>query len=178
MDLSGVKKPIQASFDHFTAEIQKIRGSRANPHLLVDLKANVYGSAMPIKQLGTVNVVDPTLITVHCWDKASAEPIKKAIEESDLGVTPSIDGNLIRVPLPPLTEERREELVKVVKKIAEEAKISIRRARRDFLDGLKAKNATEDDLERGEKEVQRLVDEFNEKIENEATEKEKELLTV
>lgn len=178
MDSSGVRQKMQAGFDHFVVEIQKIRGSRANPHLIEDIKANVYNSMMPIKQLGTVAVVDPTLITVNCWDKTNAEAIKKAIEESDLGVTPSIDGSLIRVPLPPLTEERREELVKVVKNLAEETKISLRRARRDFLDELESAQSTEDDIERGEKEVQKLIDEYNAKIDEEAESKEKELLTV
>ena len=110
MDLNRVNKKIDKTKQFFIKEIGKLRGSRANPSLIEDIKVNVYGSVMPIKQIGTVNVVDPTLITVQCWDKNNLDEIKKAIQESDLNVVPSIDGNLIRIPLPPITEERRKEL--------------------------------------------------------------------
>lgn len=178
MNISEVRANMQKTLDFLKDEMAKIRGSRANPGMIDDIMVSVYGSSMPIKQLGTVTVVDPTLITVQVWDQNNAEEIRKAIESSDLNVNPSIDGNLIRVPLPPLSEERREELVKVVKKVIEEAKVAIRHIRRDFLDSSEEDKLSEDDKERGKKEIQKLVDEFNEAIEDEFDKKEKELLTI
>lgn len=178
MNIAETRKKMQKTKDYFQDELSKIRGNRANPQLLEDIKVVVYGSRLPIKQLGTVNVVDPTLITVQCWDKSNADSVKKAIEESDLNVVPSVDGGLVRVPLPPLTKERREELVKVVKKLVEDAKVSIRRIRRDFLDLLEKESVSEDDLKRGKKQVQDLVHEFNKAIDDEFDKKQEELLTI
>lgn len=178
MNISEARKKIQKTKEYFQDELSKIRGSRANPQLLEDIKVVVYDSRLPIKQLGTVNVVDPTLITVQCWDKNSVDSVKKAIEESDLNVVPSIDGGLVRVPLPPLTKERREELVKVVKKLVEKAKVSVRKIRRDYLDLLKEESISEDDLKRGKKLVQDLICEFNKAIDDEFDKKQEELLTI
>jgi len=178
MDLQKAEKKINKSRKFFIKEIGKLRGSRANPNLIEDIKVKVYGSVMPIKQLGSVNVVDPTLITVQCWDKNNAEDIKIAIQESDLNVVPSVDGGLVRVPLPPITEERRKELVKIVKKLAEEAKVSVRMIRRDFIDQLEEEEKSEDDIERGKKDIQKLVDKFNDNIEKEIEKKEKELMSI
>ncbi|MDD3647834.1 MAG: ribosome recycling factor [Candidatus Dojkabacteria bacterium] len=176
MTIAEAKNKLHNTKDFFTKEVQKVRGGRANPQLIEDMTVSVYNSVMPIKQLGTVNVVDPTLITVQCWDKENADAICKVISESDLNVNPSVDGSLVRVPLPPLTEERRVELTKVVKKLLEEVKISIRNIRREFIDSLEEEN--EDEKERGEKEIQKLVDEYNELVDKEYTKKEQELMTV
>lgn len=178
MDVSKAKSGLEKAKKHFKLEISKIRGSRANPGLLEDIKVDVYGSQMPIKQIGNVNVVDPTLLTVVCWDKQNAEPIRKAIEDSELNVTPSIDGTTIRVPLPPLTQERREELVKIVNKMAEDVKISARHTRREFLDLVEEANLSEDEVKRLEKQVQELIDEFNEYVESELEKKEEELMKI
>lgn len=178
MSAKDAKTKMQRTFDYFQKELMKVRGSRANPQLIEDIKVNVYESQMPVKQLATVSVVDPTLVTVQCWDKNNCEEIKKAIEQADVGVNPSIDGNVIRIPLPPLTEERREELVKVIKKLSEEAKVSIRRIRREFINKIKEGELSEDEVERGEKEIQKFVDEYNDLIGQEFEKKQEELLTI
>ncbi len=178
MDISQVKAKFEKTLKVLGEEYNKIQGSRTNPQIIEDITVEVYGSKMPIQQVGTVTVVDPTLITVQCWDKNNVEAVKKAIAESDLEVTPSVDGDTVRVPLPPLTEERRKELVKIIKKKAEDAKVAIRNIRREFLDSLEEGGVSEDELDRGEKEVQKLIDEYNEKIESLFEKKEKELLTL
>jgi ribosome recycling factor len=169
---------MQKSLDHFMTELSKIRGSRTNPQLIEDLVVEVYGTKMPIKQVATISVVDPTLIAVQTWDKSNVEAVKKSIEDADLGVNAMIDGSVVKVPLPPLTEERRKELVKVIGKLTEETKIAIRNIRHDILDELKETGLSEDELGRQEKEVQKVVDEFNKKIEDEFNKKENELLKV
>lgn len=178
MKLDEAKKRLEKTKKFFQSELIKIRGSRVNPKIIEDLKVDVYESKMPVIQLATVNVTDPTLITVSCWDKNNVDAVKKAIEESELNVSPSEDGNIIRVPIPPLTEERRAELVKVVKKLAEEVKVSVRHLRRDFLDSLEEASTSEDDLERGKKQIQSSIDEMNKFIDEEIEKKEKELMTI
>ena len=178
MDTSKIKAKIGKTREFFNSEIVKLRGSRTNPHLIEDIKVRVYDSMMPIKQVGTVNVVDPTLITVQCWDKNNTEAVKSAIQESDLDLVPSIDGSIVRIALPPLTEERRAELVKIVKKLAEDAKVSVRMIRREFIDLLEKDGESEDEIERGRKEIQKIIDEFNDYIQHEVDKKEKELMTV
>jgi ribosome recycling factor len=178
MNISEAKAKLQKTNDYFLSEIVKVRGSRANPQLIEDIKVDVYGSILPIKQLGTVNVVDSTLITVQCWDKNNVDAIKSAISDSDLNVVPSADGSLVRIPLPSLTEERREELVKVIKRIAEEAKVSARKIRRNFLDSLKDDSVSEDEVDRGKKEIQKEMKNFNTEIDKEFENKEQELMTI
>ena len=164
--------------DYFKKEILKIRGNRANPQLIEDMQVEAYNSNMKVNQLATVSVADPTLITIQVWDKSVVDAVKKAIQESDLNVNPVTDGNIIRVPLPPLTEERREELVKVVKKLSEEVKISARNTRREYLHDLESKNLSEDELDRSKKEVQKTMDDFNAYIDQEFEKKKDELLTI
>lgn len=178
MNVSGAKAKLEKTLTVMTNEFSKLQGSRANPQLVEDIDVEVYDSHMPIKQLGTVTVVDPTLITVQCWDKNNVEEVKKAIAGANLNVTPSVEGNVVRVPLPPLTEERRKELTQVAKDYAEEAKIAVRNIRREFLDSLEEEGNSEDEIERGEKEIQKLVDDYNGKIEQEFENKKKELLTI
>ncbi len=178
MDLQKARKEMQKVQKYFRDEISKIRGNRANPGLIEDIRVDVYNSRMPINQLGAVNAAEPTLITVQCWDKNNVDKIKKAISESDLNITPSSEGDLIRVPLPPLTRDRREELVKVIKKLLEDAKVSIRRIRRDFIDSLENDGISEDELERGKKGVQELVDKFNKEFESDFENKKKELISI
>lgn len=178
MDIREARARMEKSKKFLQGEMLKIRGSRANPQLIEDIIVSVYGSQLPIKQLATVTVVDPTLITVQCWDKNNSEEISKAIGETDLNVNPSIDGNVIRVPLPSLSKERREELVKMIKKLVEEAKVTIRRIRREYIDSLEVDGVSEDEMARGKKEIQKLVDEFNDGIEETFDNKQKELLTI
>jgi len=173
-----MKLKFDKTLDHFSEELRKIRDSRANPEIIEDITVDVYGSKMPIKQLGNVSIVDPTLMVVSCWDKSIIEEVKKAIESSDTGLVPMIDGTNIKIPLPPMSQERREELVKLVKKIAEEARISIRNVRHELLDELETQNLSEDDKERNEKEIQKWVDEYNKKIDEELKSKENDLMTI
>lgn len=176
MNIQVAKKKLEKSFIHFKDEIKKIRGGRANPELLEGIKVSVYGSMMPINQLATVTVVDATLITLHCWDKNNVDSIKLAIEKTNMGLTAQVNGQIIKVILPPLSEESRQEFVKVVKKIAEDARVSIRMVRRECLDEFEKSSPTEDDKVRFEKELQKEVDSYNEKIETELKRKEQELL--
>ena len=178
MDPKKIQSSFSPAIEHFSHEIQKIRDNRPSPELLEDIQVEVYGAKMPIKQLGTVSVVDPTLMSIQVWDASNVESIKKALNESALNLNASSDGQLIRIPLPPMSEERREELVKFVKKIAEEAKISIRNIRRDLIDSLKESALSEDDVSRGEKEIQKITDEKTNYIDEELEKKEKDLMTI
>ncbi len=178
MNFNQAQEKMQKVIEYFNKELSKVRGGRVNPQIIEDIKVNVYNSCLEIKQVGTVNVVNPTLITVQCWDKNNVDEVRKAIERSDLDVTVSVDGSLVRVQLPPLTEERRQELVKVIKKLAEEAKISLRRIRREFLDSQEEESLSEDDLERAKKDIQKVIDESNEEIDEAFERKKTELLTI
>jgi len=178
MNIEEARKKMQKTLDYFHDELGKIRGSRANPQLIEDLQVEAYGAKVPIKQIATVSVVDPTLMTIQSWDKTNVESIQRAVEEADLGVNPMVDGALIKVALPPMTEERRGELVKVIKKITEETKIAIRHIRRNILDQVEEEGLSEDEQERQKKEIQKIVDESNKNIDEEFNKKENELLTV
>lgn len=166
----------------FKDELTKLRSGRANPDLLSNIKVEAYSQTMPLNQLANINVADATMLVVQPWDKSIVEDIRKAIIKSDLGISPVVDGEIIRLPLPPLTEERRQEYVKVLKQKAEEARISIRQIRKDVLVGVEqdeeAGKISEDDLERSKKELQEKVDKANEQVEAIAAEKEKELMQV
>lgn len=149
-------------------QLASVRTGRASPALLSPVKVDYYGSKLPINQLATVSVPEPRLITITPWDKSSLTAIEKAIMTSDLGLTPSSDGQVIRLAIPALTEERREELVNVAQKMAEEARVAIRNIRRDANDGIekmeKDEGLSEDEVRRGKQEVQEITDEFIEKI--------------
>lgn len=170
------------ALEHLKQELSAIRAGRANPRLLDSIQVEVYGSMMPINQIANVTVVDASLITIKPWDKQNLEHIKKAIEKSDLGIAPSQDSDLIRLPIPALTEERRIEYVKLMKTKSEEARIEVRQIRRDVIEGLdgekEASVLTEDEYDAKLKQLQVLVEDANLKIENLAKDKEKELLTV
>ncbi|KXK26655.1 MAG: Ribosome-recycling factor [candidate division WS6 bacterium OLB20] len=173
-------------FDEVASFLEKdlasMRAGRAQPQLLDSVRVDVYGQQMPVNQIGNITVVDATLMTVKPWDKNAIEPLMKALKESDMGIQPILDGDTIKLPIPSLTEERRKEYVKLMKAKAEEAHIAVRQVRKDvkdYLDEQKSKNLiTEDDLERMEKELQKLVDDANERIATIAGDKEKELMTV
>lgn len=159
-----------------------MRAGRAQPQLLDSIKVEVYGQSMPVNQIGNITVVDATLMTVKPWDSNAVEPLMAALKDSDLGIQPILDGDTIKLPIPSLTEERRIEYVKLMKTKAEEAHIAVRQIRKDVkdtIDAQKDKNEiTEDDQERFEKELQKLVDDANERIDKVAQDKEDELMTV
>ncbi len=164
------------------AELQKVRTGRANPALLEGVQVDYYGTPTPLNQLATLSAPDPRLIVVSPFDKGSLGDVERAIQAADLGLTPSNDGKVIRLPIPPLTEERRKELVKQIKKTAEEHKIGVREARRSAVSMLKdlegEGSVPADDRRRAEKTVQDLTDQFIGKIDTMTQEKEEEILQV
>lgn len=163
-------------------EFSKLRTGRATTALVDGLKADYYGTPTPISQMATVSVPDSRTISIQPWDKGGMGAIEKAILKSDLGLTPINDGKLIRITLPPLTEERRKELAKVARKYGEEARVAVRNGRRDANDALKKaeKNGdiTEDDLKRATASVQKLTDRFVEEVDAKLSAKEKEIMEI
>ena len=182
IDLNEVKQNMQKAVEVLEQELRGLRVGRANPALVENIEATVYGSKMPISQLATINTTDAHLITIHPWDKTSLQEIVKAINEANIGLNPIADGDIIRVPIPPITEERRLELVKSLGLLIEESKVQIRQIRKDFLGQVKrakdAREISEDEEARYKKQVQEVVDEFNKTIEKVMEEKKSDLMTV
>ena len=172
----GMKKAV----DSFKRELQKIRTGRANTSMLDGIKVDYYGTPTPVNQVATVQVVDARLITVKPWEKNMIQVIDKAIRASDLGINPVADAELVRLPIPPLTQERRKDLAKVVGKQTEEARVAVRAARRDAMDMIKdaekEKQITEDERKLGEKKIQELTDKFIASVDDIAKAKEKEIM--
>ena len=173
---------MKKSFDSYKASLAKIRTGRAHAGILDHVQVDYYGAMMPLNQIATVTAADARTITVQPWEAKQAGAIEKAIRDSDLGLNPAINGSVIRVPMPSLTEERRRDLIKVVKSDGEDAKVAIRNIRRDANNELKAnlkdKLITEDEEKRGQDEVQKITDKFIIEIDKATLDKEKELLTV
>lgn len=178
--LKEAESKMDKSVENLQQELSGIRTGRATPTLLDVVHVDAYGSKMKINQLGTVTVPDAHLIVIDLWDKSLIGAVEKAIMASPLGVTPSNDGRLIRIPIPPLSEERRKELIKVVHKIAEEARVAVRNIRRNILDELKKEQKeskiTEDDLHKLSDEVQKITDKHIEKIDQIVKAKEKDIM--
>tara|TARA_A100001011_G_C14050595_1_gene731692 strand:+ start:129 stop:689 length:561 start_codon:yes stop_codon:yes gene_type:complete len=174
--LTKMDKTIQA----FKKEISTLRTGRANASMLDMIKVDVYGQMMPINQLATISVPEARLITVQVWDKSNVNLIDSAIQKSDLGINPQIDGQIVRIRIPDLTEERRKELIKVLKSMTEKNKVSIRNIRReaneDLKKELKEKKITEDENKNYEKTTQKLTDDHITSIDKITSEKEKEIL--
>lgn len=167
---------------HLKTEFSKLQIGRASPALLEDLKVEVYGSMQPVKAVASISVPDPKTLQIQPWDRSSMGAIEKAIQASGLGLNPINDGRVIRVPMPPLTEERRKELVKIVHQMAENAKISIRNARGTAHGAFKTmedgKEITEDQRRMAEKHLQEKVDKVNKDVEETAKKKEQEIMTI
>ena len=163
-------------------EFAGIRTGKASPDLVTNIMVEAYGVQMRLKEMAAVTTPDSRLILIQPWDAGTVDAVRKALEESKLGITPQVDGKLIRLPIPPLSEERRQDLVKTVKKMAEEGRVSIRANRRHALDELKkiqkSGAITEDQLEDAEKEIQKLTDQYVAEIEKGVAVKEAELLKV
>ena len=173
---------MEKSIQSFKKDISTLRTGRANPSMLDTIKVDVYGQLMPIEQLATVSVPEARLLSVQVWDKANVALIDSAIQKSDLGINPQIDGQIIRLRIPDLTEERRKEFIKVLKNMGEKGKISIRNVRReaneDLKKKLKAKEITEDQNKGYEKNIQKLTDDNISNTEKILSEKEKEILQI
>ena len=178
----NAEQKMQKSLESLRNELQKIRTGRAHPGLLDQVHVEYYGSHLPISQVANVTLLDARTISVQPWEKGMGQKIEKAIRESDLGLNPSTPGDLLRVPMPALTEERRRELTKVVKGEGEDAKVAIRNLRRDannhVKDELKAKAISEDDERRAQDEMQKLTDRHIAEIDRMVTQKEAEIMTV
>jgi ribosome recycling factor len=160
-------------------ELATIRSGKATTSLLDTVRVEAYGQQLPLNQVGTVAAPEPRLLTVQPWDKSLIGAVEKAILSAALGLNPSNDGNLVRIPLPPLTEERRKELVKVVHKLAEEGRISIRHSRQEALNDIKqVEHVSDDDKHRTEGEIQKLHDQAMEEIEQIVKVKEDEIMEV
>jgi ribosome recycling factor len=178
----GAEQKMQRSIDSFKGDLAKIRTGRAHTGLLDHIQVDYYGSPVPISQVANLTLVDARTIGVQAWEKKMVPVIEKAIRESDLGLNPATHGDLIRVPMPALTEERRKELTKVVKNEGETAKVAVRNLRRDANEQLKKlvkdKEISEDDERRGSDDVQKLTDRFVAEIDKLVQTKEAEIMTV
>jgi len=170
------------SIQSLKKDIQTLRTGRANTNMLDTIKVDVYGQLMPIDQLATVSVPEARLISIQVWDKANTVLIESAIQKSDLGINPQIDGQIIRLRIPDLTEERRKDLIKILKNMGEKSKVSIRNIRREANDDLKKKlkdkKISEDDEKNFEKNIQKLTDNNIDNIEKILVEKEKEIIQI
>jgi len=180
--LEEAQEAMDKSLRSLRAELQKVRTGRASTALLDGVQVNYYGAATPLNQLANLSTPDPRLIVISPFDKAVIGDVEKAILTSDLGLTPSNDGKVVRIPIPPLTEERRKDLVKQVQRTAEDHKVGVREARRDALSMLKdletEGSLPADDKRREEKKIQTLTDDFVAKIDQLKGQKEEEILQV
>ncbi|MCH5263012.1 MAG: ribosome recycling factor [Lachnospiraceae bacterium] len=179
--LQPYEEKMQKAFDYLVTDLGAIRAGRANPHVLDKIKVDYYGTPTPIQQVGNITVPEPRMIQIAPWEKSLIKEIEKAIMMSDVGITPSNDGTLIRLVFPELTEERRKELVKDVKKRGEDSKVVIRNARRDGNDAFKKLAKTEvseDEIKELEDNLQKLTDKFIKDIDKLVEDKSKEILTV
>ena len=181
-DLNELKRRMQGAMAVLKQELSGLRTGRASPHLLDHVQADAYGSHMPLNQLATISVPEPRLISVQVWDKSMVHAVEKAISAANLGLTPATEGQVIRLRIPELNEERRKELVKVAHKYAETAKVAVRHVRRDGLDVLKKlekdHKISEDDGKRSSEQVQKATDEAITEVDKMLATKEKEILTV
>jgi len=178
--ISELRDKMTKTGDALKRDFKKIRTGRASTALLDGIKVECYETQMPIEQVASISIPESRLITIQPWDQTVIGNIEKSILKSELGLTPMNDGKIIRIPIPPLTEERRKELAKLARKMAEECKISIRGHRRDtnemFKELKNEKELSEDDLHKAQDEVQKITDEFTKKTDEITAEKEKEIL--
>ena len=182
MDYTSLKERMEKSIGAYTEKLAEIRAGRANPAILNKVKIDYYGTPTPINQVAGISVPEARLIVIQPWDLSVLKEIEKAILASDIGLNPNNDGKVIRLAFPELNEERRKELVKEIKKIAEEAKVAIRSIRRDGIDEAKAKQKnseiTEDELKSAETEIQKITDKYVEEVDKILANKETEIMSV
>jgi ribosome recycling factor len=178
----AAEQKMQKSVEALKTDLGKVRTGRAHTGLLDHIKVDYYGTTMPINQVANVTLADAHTITVQPWEKKMVQPVEKAIRDSDLGLNPATSGDLIRVPMPALTEERRKELIKVVHREAESARVAVRNIRRDAIshlkDLLKAKSVAEDDERRAQDDVQKLTDRYIAEVDKLLHAKEADLMAV
>ena len=181
-DINNFNQKMTKTLDVFNKELSALRTGRANATMLDLVKVDVYGQKMPINQLGSITTPDPRMINIQVWDLNNVSLIDSAIKKSELGLNPQIDGQLIRLPIPNLSEERRNEMKKMIKSMGEKSKISIRNIRREANDDLKNlqknKEISEDDEKKYEKEIQTLTDKHIGLVDDKVIQKEKEIMTI
>ena len=181
-DLADLSKRMDGALDVLRKELQGLRTGRASANLLEPITVEAYGSEVPLSQVGTIGVPEPRMLTVQVWDRSLVKAIEKAIRSSNLGLNPAVDGQLLRVPLPELTQERRQELVKVAHRYAEQARVAVRNVRRDGMDQLKRSekdgDISSDEHRKLSDEVQALTDKHIDSIEQTLKQKEKDILSV
>jgi len=179
---SDAEKRMEKSIESLRYEMSKMRTGRAHPSLLENISVQYYGNPTPLAQIASVSISDPRTLVVQPWEKDLVPVIEKAIMTADLGLNPATAGQIIRIPLPPLTEERRKDLTKVVRGEAEKAKVAIRNIRRDantqLKDLLKGKDISEDDERRGQEVIQKLTDQFIEQVDKQLSAKEADLMEI
>ena len=177
-----IEEKMNKRVEGFNSELKTIRAGRANAQVLDKVSIDYYGTMTPVAQVGSISSPEPRMLVIQPWDVSILKEVEKAILKSEIGVTPQNDGKVIRLSFPPLTEERRKELVKTVKKYSEEAKVQVRNVRRDAMDDFKKKQKaseiTEDDLKGIEKDIQNLTDKYIKEIDDITAAKEKEILEV
>jgi ribosome recycling factor len=178
MNLDQTKQKMDGAIESLRKEFSGLRTGRASANLLDTVSVDAYGSMMPLTQVGTISVPESRLITVQVWDKDLVKSVEKAIREAGLGLNPQPDGQVIRVPLPELSGERRQELVKIAGKASEQARIAVRNVRRDAMDAVKKEKLPEDDTKTQTEKVQKLTDEYIKKIDDLFAAKEKEITQV
>lgn len=176
------KEQFEKVIEHFHHELSSVRTGRANPALLSTVMVESYGTKMPLQQVANITVSDAKTLTISPWDKGQLAEVEKGIQAANLGFNPSNDGNVVRVNLPPLTEERRKEMVKLVGQIEEQARIGIRQVREEIMKAVKRAEsdgeATKDDVSGAQKKVQEVIDKYNDQIKTTAQDKNSELMTV
>ena len=179
-DKADLERRMKGAVESLKSDLNGLRTGRANTSLLDPITVEIYGSHMPLNQVATVSAPEPRMLSVQVWDKSSIGPVEKAIRSAGLGLNPINDGNVLRLPIPDLTEERRKELAKLASKYAEGARVAIRNVRRDGMDALKAdenkKEISEDERKRAETDLQKLTDEQIKAADDAAAAKEKEIL--
>jgi len=179
--LKDAEKRMKAAVSKYKEELAGIRTGRASTGLVENIKVDYYGSELPIKQLATISIPEPSVILIQSWDKSAVKLIEKALIEANLGANPQTEGNVIRLNLPPMTEERRKEVVKLIHKFAEEARIAVRNVRRDDkekIEKLKKEGVSEDEVKKALDRLQKLTDKYIEEINNLTESKEKEILSL
>ncbi len=181
-DLKDIKKRMDGAVEVLRRELAGLRAGRASTSLLEPVTVEAYGTEMPLNQVATVSAPEPRLLTVQVWDRGLVKAVEKAIRNAGLGLNPMTDGNLVRVPLPELSEERRQELVKVAHRYAEQARVAVRNVRRDAIDTLRRRlrdgEISEDEFHRLQERVQKLTDEHVDAINRLLEQKERDILTV
>ena len=178
--LTEAEHKMEQATEHVASEFSTVRTGRANPQLLQRITVEYYGSPTPLQQLASISVPEPRMLVVQPFDKSTVNDIERALQTSDLGLNPSNDGNVIRIAFPPLTEERRKDLIKLVRNMAEEGRVAVRNVRRHAKTDMEAMHGeiSDDDIRRGEEELQKLTDTYVEKIDRLLAHKEQELLEV